>query len=157
MNRHVSISCFTEIWVLFICVNDLYNVLNQFPISQSCSTLLKRDWRNWDLAREPNPLRVLTKRANDCWLASFASCTPPRSTAMKGKRVQSHIQLFALEPSLSEWISESIYRQLQCWCYGASAGLLSSAAASRLMAFSSATSPGRFSTFSEGAILKEQF
>ncbi len=35
-------------------------------------------------------------------------------------RANAH-QLFASEPSLSVRISESVYRQLQCWCYGTSA------------------------------------
>ncbi len=44
-----------------------------------------------DLAREPNHLRVLTKQANDCWRACFATRIPPRSTGIKGECVQTHI------------------------------------------------------------------
>ncbi len=31
------------------------------------------DWHKWDLAQEPNLLRVLTKQANDSWHACFSS------------------------------------------------------------------------------------
>ncbi len=49
------------------------------------------DWRKWDLAREPNHLRVLTEQANDSWHACFAKRTLPRSVGIKGEHVQTHI------------------------------------------------------------------
>ncbi len=108
---------------------------------------------------------MLTKRANECWRASFASRTPPRSADIKGERLQSHIQLFASEPSLSVRISDSVYKTAcKCWCHGASAEVavqcccfcLLTACCSSSFCGRVATPPGRFSTFSKKANLKEQ-
>ncbi len=65
---------------------------NEVPISQSRSTLRQSDWHNWDLAREPNHLWVLTKQANDSWHVYFASRTPPHRVGIKGEHVQTHIR-----------------------------------------------------------------
>ncbi len=76
-------------------VNDqakrLSYVYNPRSLKEGTETLRQSDWRNWNLTRDPNHLRVLTKQANYNWHACFALRTLSRSADIKGERVKMHI------------------------------------------------------------------
>ncbi len=87
----------------------------------------------------------------------------PQRRYKRRARADAH-QLFASEPSLfSESPRVSTDSKSQCWCYGASAGVVVQCCCFLMACCSpsncghASTSPGRFSTFSERVFLKEQY